>query len=229
MKFIGACLAILFLPSAASAQMVVSNPSPGMINYRWDQNGPSHLEVDNLLASGTNIYSEFRVQTKAGGGDFGITGPGFNDGSNMLPGEVFVIAESDAAGVHLRSNKEAYIRGSIGLNPTEVFRFTGSGLKITGKVPASSLEMVNSISGVNTAFLSDMGFGYLGTKSNHPFHLMAGYNAKVTIHTNGLVELWRVPSEPPVAPQNGGYLYVGPSGALKYMGPNGTVTQIAAP
>lgn len=213
----------------AMADMLMTQPAPGMVNFRKDQNAPTHLEVDNLLPSGNNIYSEFRVQTKAGGGDFGITGPGFNDGSNLLPGEVFIVAESDASGVHFRSNNENYIRGSIGLHPAEVFRSTKSGFTVKGYATSSFLEMQNTTSGVSTMFLSDASHGYLGTKSSHPFHLMVGYNAKVTMHTGGQMELWRVAVEPAANPTNGGFLYVAPDGALKYKGPNGTVTQLAAP
>lgn len=212
----------------AMPEMLVSQPANGQFNYRSDQDAPTHLQVENQHSSGSNIYSEFRVKTAAGAGDFGITGPGFSDGSNMEAGEVFVVAESDAAGLLLKTNAATPIRGVVN-GSLEAFRATMDGLGVTGHAPFTALSLLNALSGVRVDFAADDHNGYVGTQTDNPLQLMVGYNAKVTVYPDGSVEIWKMASEPTTNPTNGGFLYVAPNGALKYRGPNGTVTTLAQP
>ena len=96
------------------------------LEIEGSQNEPLHVQVLNK-GSGNNVYSEFRAVTKVGAADFGITGPEFRDGSNMLGNEAFVVAESTARGLHLRHNGQGWVRVSVGEAPREVILWDANG------------------------------------------------------------------------------------------------------
>jgi hypothetical protein len=102
--------------------MIEQTEANGQLNFRKDQDALTHLGVYNASA-GPVAITEFQTGNGTGACDLGITGPGFSDGSNMAPNEGFVVAESGAAGLHLRHNGDGYVRISVGLSPQEYIRY----------------------------------------------------------------------------------------------------------
>lgn len=198
------------------------------VYIRQDENAPTDVQIENMH-NGSNVYSEFRAVVarpdgSSSAGDFGIVGHGFTDGTDLKPNEVFVIAESTANGLCLRTNNTQPVR--IQVDSREVLRVLPGGVEIKG---AGNIlqSLKNTLSGVDVVTLADDGGnGYIGTRSNNKFHLMANNQAKVTIHQSGVVEIWNTPSPPAANSAVGGALYV-ENGALKFRGGNGTITVLA--
>ena len=92
--------------------------------------GSGHYE---WIVETTDPAGLAEVRTKSNGpcyGDFITAGTAFSDGTNFLPGETGLIAESTCAGMHHRANADTYIRFSVGLNPIELFQIDRRGLWI---------------------------------------------------------------------------------------------------
>lgn len=118
-----------------------------------DQNGPTDIQVENRSA-GASAITEFRVTNGTGAGDFFIAGTGFTDGSNFLPNEVGVVAETSAAGLHLRSNgPDDPIRMSVnnGSVLAERFRLKSNGM--VGISTGNPVAMVDISTGPAVDFL----------------------------------------------------------------------------
>ncbi len=81
--------------------------------------------------SNSNGLAEVRVKNDGNCyGDVIVAGSTFSDGSNFLPGETGMVAESPCRGMHFRSNSNSYVRFSVGITPVELFQIDRGGLWI---------------------------------------------------------------------------------------------------
>ena len=119
-------------------------------------NLPVDIQIRNPNA-GAAALAEFRADNGTGAGDFGIVGTSFNDGSNIAANEVFLIAESTAAGLHFRANGNVPIRLSVGIAGvvTECVRLgANTGALLVGTTVTTGAVIGNVVVPNNTNYMS---------------------------------------------------------------------------
>jgi hypothetical protein len=197
--------------------------------------GPQEV-VNHNTSSGSNAMTEVRTLNNGGcAHDLGVVGTNYSDplDNSIKQNEAFLVSESTCAGMLIKQNSDTYIRFSLGGSPTEKVRITrnetqvmndgDANLNVVSRRPPPAVE-------VRTGILSDNGNGYVGTRTDHPMHLMVKNDAWVTVHKDGKVELWKSANCPgKETPANGGFLCVDGQGSLWYTGPSGRAKQLAGP
>lgn len=201
-----------------------------VVYYEDNFNGPLEL-VNRNTSNGSQAMTELRALNDIGcANDLGTVSSNYSADGTLSKNEAFIVAESPCAGMHLKSNANNYIRFSVGLNPTEKMRILMDGARIMNHGDVI-FDVTNTMSNTTMSILSDRGNnGYVGTKTNHPTHIMAGYNARLTVYPDATVELWATSNCPTASiSTRGGYLCVSADGSLYYKGSKGTVTLLGRP
>jgi hypothetical protein len=208
--------------SASAATVIVQQ-------YIANNNGPLELIVKNT-SSGSSAMTELRaINDSTCANDLGVVSTTYSADGGVGANEAFLIGESGCAGLLIKQNNGTHIRFSLGLAPEEKMRVKLDGLHVT-HAGDTVLNVINTSQNIWTGILSDQLYGYVGTRTNQPIHIMAHNNARVTVYGDANVEVWRSSNCPAGGnPQWGGFLCVNAQGALLYKGPNGTVTVLAKP
>lgn len=148
-----------------------------------DVDAPLHFQIKNTNAGITNLC-EFRADNGTAGGDFGIAGTGYNDGSNLLPNEVFIVNESGSAGMHFKNNANGtYIRWSstIADVTAERMRINSAGVLCVGHAVAAGVAG-------QVLLPNAVAFGSLNGAGNGSLSLISATSANRTqIHCNGTI------------------------------------------
>ena len=140
----------------------------------------------NLSNGGTTNFAKLNVVT--GNNSYGISQIG--DGGNILSTRIGGVSagigtfSNTAMRLFCNSVSAMYIaaaNGNVGLGTDSPVD------KLTVVSPAGQYGITHTDGNVSVSTLTTGNQGYIGTKSNHPFGIYAGFNIGLTVATNGNV------------------------------------------